>query len=251
MDADKLFDAIGNIGGDLILDARQNVKRRRIWPRVLAAAACIVLAMTVFLRTEPGRAFADYIEDLITRLFPPVETGLVIEGLVDDVTMNPHGVAGGQDSSGQYADYVIYIEDNQYDIEQGENYLRASSPKSENPNLQHLPETYLEIVQIPGKTVDEAADEITRAEARSGEFYKVGCQVPTEDFPYMVLSYRDGYEWDSCLRNYYLRDNGKGGVFKITSQYFFEAAEGTGSRFAYYISTLEIIDGADSATVSP
>ena len=53
MDADRLLDAIGEIGGDLILDAgAMPAKRRRRTLRIAAAVAAVTAAlMLVFFQT--------------------------------------------------------------------------------------------------------------------------------------------------------------------------------------------------------
>ena len=63
MDADRLLDAIGEIGGDLILDAEaMPAKRRRRTLRIAAAAAAVTAAlMLVFFQTPSGKAFAEYV----------------------------------------------------------------------------------------------------------------------------------------------------------------------------------------------
>ena len=56
-----------------------------------------------------------------------------------------------------------------------------------------------------------------------------------------VAVVESGRSWDDCIRRYDICENGKGGCFKITTQYFLEASEGFGSRCAYYLSTFEIL----------
>lgn len=64
MDANRLFDAVGEIGGDLIDEAHAEGRRSGRGARLLrfAAAAVLVFAVLgIFFSTSPGRAFAEYV----------------------------------------------------------------------------------------------------------------------------------------------------------------------------------------------
>lgn len=97
MDADRLLDAIGEIGGDLILDAEaMPAKRRRRTLRIAAAVAAVTAAlMLVFFQTPSGKAFAKYVSevcgDLIERLFPPKTVTVPIEGINEQIDAEAHG----------------------------------------------------------------------------------------------------------------------------------------------------------------
>ena len=254
MDADRLFDAIGDIGGDLIEEAHTEVKRRRGGVRLLRFAAAAVLvfaALGIFFSTAPGRAFAEYVqtmcEDLIEKLFPPREMNLTLEGLEDVTVAEAHGEIAPPDSASQWADYVIYVEEDGNEITKRANYFRLTRPIGENnPNYSGLPEMYMEIVQIAGTTPDALAEQIVSDELALGRLTHTGTDAQAVEGRFLCLNFlelpEDGRSGSDCCRNYYICDNGKGGCFKVTVQYFLEAAEGFGSRCQQYLSTFEILD---------
>lgn len=245
MDADRLFDAVGDIGDDLVLEAAGRTHRKRRGVRALrfaAAAALVIAALGVFLSTSAGRAFADMVrtayEDVIERLFPPKEMSMMLEGLESTADVEAHGEIT-TNSPRPWADYVIYVEPDGNDITQSENYFRMSR------SANGLPEMYLEIVQIPDITPNELADEIIAQEAQKGELMHSGSSTPPPDGQFLTLRFTESPygsgSWDDCIREYHICENGLGGCFKITVQYFFEAAEGFGTRCNYYLSTFEVL----------
>ena len=249
MDADKLFDAVGEIGGDLIDEAHAESRRRRRGVKLLRFAAAAVLvfaALGVFFSTSTGRAFAEYVqavcENLIEKLFPPRETSMTLEGLEDVTVAEPHGEIAPTGSPSPWADYVIYVEEDGNEITKLENYFRLSRPV----DASGLPELFMEIVQAADITPDALAEQIIAAEAASGELTHTGTDSQAVGGKFLCLNFtelpKSGRSGSDCCRSYYICDNGRGGCFKITVQYFLEAAEGFGSRCAQYLSTFEILN---------
>lgn len=239
MSNELLLDAIGEIGDDLILSAAATSRARRKarrWLGRLAAAMLAVLAVIVFLRTPPGRAFADYVyENLIQKLFPTLTQPVTVEGMTSSVTAKPYGQLSG---GSKLANFVIYI-DEDYKVVEDENYYRAEFEySSDSEYYASLPETYLEIVQVPDTSAAQLAEEI----AASEDLTLVYHSEPTDDFPYIVLDYQEAQQPDSRIVTYYLRNNGRGGTFRITVQTFLEAAEGHGVRLAQAVAGLQILD---------
>lgn len=189
-----------------------------------------------FLRTPPGRAFADYVyENLIQKLFPTLTQPVTVDGMPSAVTAKPYGQLSG---GSELADFVIYI-DEDYKVVEGENYYRAEFEySSDSEYYASLPETYLEIVQVPDTSAEQLAQEI----AASEDLTLVYRSEPTGDFPYIALNYQEAQQPDSRIVTYYLRDNGRGGAFRITVQTFLEAAEGHGVRLSQAVAGLQILD---------
>lgn len=252
MDADRLLDAIGEIGGDLILDAEaMPAKRRRRTLRIAAAVAAVTAAlMLVFFQTPSGKAFAEYVSevcgDLIERLFPPKTVTVPIEGINEQIDAEAHGELSVTDAPSPWADYVIYIDD-RYKVTEGENYLRASFDYTAEPVTEDfyssLPETYMEIVQVADTTPDRLAASITGDEAELGVLELDNITEPTGDFPFLCLTFSCPGEisFDDCVRSYYICENGRGGCFRIIIQTFLEAYEGHGARLRGALEGVEII----------
>ena len=245
MDADKLFDAIGEIDSGFIISAhaRRRARRGARLLRFAAAAVLVFAALGIFLSTSTGRAFAENMrnvcEELIEKLFPPKTGTTLLEGQDSDLDMNAHGEIAPEGSVLPWADYVIYVEEDGNTIVKSENYFRLSRDSG------GLPEMYMEIVQVPDISADELAAQIIAQEAEAGKLTHTGTSLPSSERAFQTLNFMElpesGRSWDDCIRRYDICENGKGGCFKITTQYFLEASEGFGSRCAYYLSTFEIL----------
>lgn len=253
MDADRLFDAVGEIGGDLIDEAHAEGRRsgRGARPLRFAAAAVLVFAaLGIFFSTSPGRAFAEYVqavcENLIEKFFPPREANLTLEGLEDVTVAEAHGEIAPEGTPSPWADYIIYVEEDGNEITERENYFRLTRPMDEgNPAYAGLPEMYMEIVQVTSTTPEALAEAILAQEAE-GPLTNTAVNYPEAEDGFLQLDFMEfppgGRSWRDCIRSYYIMDNGRGGCFKITVQCFLEASEGFGSRCSQYISTFEILN---------
>ena len=265
-------DAKGKVGKKLAVAIAAEPRRKKVkqpnrtWLRV---AAVLVIAIPVFLSTAPGKAFADFIyENIIQRLFKPVQQEVILEGMPEDRMVYPSGEVVQSNSVG-LASYVLYLE-GEYTIVQEENLLTASyalagwTQEEENRRREDftgsdfsqieidalieeqrngyekyvasLPRVSLEITQVVDTTVDEMVSSL-QSKRQIGHIAE-----PETEFPYTSLHFSTGRDATSEVGSYYVRDNSHGGVFVITSTYFLEAAEGHGARFENAVKGLEIID---------
>lgn len=262
-------DAKGIVGERLadIISAEPQQKKPRRSSRTWVRAAILVLALGAMLMTTSyGQALADYIyENVIQRLFPPIESEVTVEGEPDLETLYPFGSVVESDAAG-HASYVIYVED-MYKVVQEDNLLRVfyelegwtealEAERREgmaglnytDEEIDRLieeqkvhyetyiasqPPTSMEITQEAGVTVD---DVVSRLKGEQ-EFIYTG--EPSAEFPYVTLSYRTST--NEC-GSYYVRDNLCGGVFLIKTTHSIEAAEGHGARFEQAVGTLEVIE---------
>ena len=247
-EARPLLDAIGDIGGDLIIDARAAPeKRRRVWPWLLATAALAAAVILIFINTAPGRALlgrdapspaAPAAETApseapatIEALFEPVSTTYMLEGLETEVLTLPYGELHRQ--AGSFASYVIYIEEG-YDVTVTDNLITArpsSVPGGGSPS--EWLDTYLELTQLPGVPPETRADELMQEAERNGT------ELIREDGDGVIyLRHQGGNQPESLLLCRILRDNGRGGCFSLTVQAPFAAAEGHYARLLYAADTL-------------
>lgn len=249
-------------------EPRETKSRRsnRAWLRV---AILLFIAIPVFMTTPYGEAVADFIyENVIQRLFKPVQQEVVLEGMPEERMVYPSGEVVESSDEG-LASYVVYLE-GEYEIVQTENLLTASyaPPKwtqekedrrradfvgsdfsedeidalieTQKVNYEayttSLPPVTLEIAQVADITVDAMVSHL-KDERKIND-----TSEPSAEFPYTSLHFSSGGESTSEVGSYYVRDNLLGGVFVITSKYYLEATEGHGARFKNAVRTIEIID---------
>jgi len=167
---------------------------------------------------------ADYTEPKFAIIF--------LEGMPELVRYYPYGHIAKADEDG-LASYLIFIEDS-YKVEQKDNLLRVTW---EVPS--HLPEVFMEIMQVPNTTVEEMEQKIL-ADFDLNNYY-FDHNPADESSPFTRLEFYEGFERDSAVINIYLKDNAHGGVLVITEQYFLEAAKGHGVRFRNSLKTLLIV----------
>lgn len=177
----------------------------------------------------------------IQTLFPPKNTTQYLEGMPEVL----HHVAGGkepvfaEDGTCTAPGFAIYYPSDYYYLteENGKTYIRAIG--ASYPSNNEMPSCEMEIMHIPN--VAPAAD----AKAVRNEMLASWKRV---DEPFVrengdvYMNFSNGTNWNSAIGNIDFISDGRGGTFRITSRYFFEAAEGHGMRFAYVENSFTVID---------
>jgi len=184
----------------------------------------------------------------IENMFKPKSFVFVMEGSPLIVRCYPRGEIGNSMNDG-FADFVIYFEEHQYTIEQQQNMLvlkREFPPEYIQEWMTVIPTANMKITQIPTVTTTEAIinlkakiDFINHMDSTFME--PIEDSSTLENFPFYLIRYYEGEYDHSTVTNINIRCNGRGGVFIITSQYYYVQAEWFGGRFRSYLRTLEIL----------
>ena len=176
------------------------------------------------------------VADIVTvqHLFEPKDTEIYLEGIPIPVRLYPFGEVAAHDTAGR-AGFVIFVEPEQH-VYQSDNLLRIT-PNFDTP--QHLPDNFMEIIQIANITVDEAESYIKAAFDINSYRYSF-YTAPTEAFPFSIIEFYDGIEFDSKSTRILIKDNNHNGVFVITVQNSVESVA-FWVRCKHYIGTLSII----------
>lgn len=243
MKEERIIQALGQVRDEYIIEAapvRKKEKRRAL--RGLAAAFAIVLLGALFLQTAPGAAAAEYVVEkvssLIETLFPPKDItimveGAPVEGQYSAVGQEPEAGETGTEATPGFA---IYIDSENYTMTE-ENGVTIIRPVNFYPDL---PTCGMDIVHLPDITVQEAA-EAARAEIPADwEVSETEAWSMPDSLSFFA---RSGWEWDSACKQVFLISDGQQGVFQVTIQYFFEAAEGHGVRLLSMLQTFTLIPG--------
>lgn len=222
--------------------------RRTGFGRLAAAAAVLLLAVSLVSFTQPGRAFAavvgERIMGLIETVFPPREVVVAPEGEPELVTHMPHGDEPAADPEGTVTPgYVIYVDEENYTMTETGGVLQVElkdPPAILGDDGEPVPACTLTVEHRPELAFSDAEETINAELA--ARCTDVG---PTESAPaeegVICLSARDGLDWDSLCVDVRIVDDGQGGVYVLTAQYFMEAAEGHGARFSAMMDTFRLL----------
>lgn len=243
-------------GADRMEPMRQELKRlvprpaapRRNVSRWVAAAAAAAVVLTVAL-TPGGRALAaavgTAVSDWIETMFPPKDVPVNIEGETETVTHMPHGEAPSADPAGERTvGYVIYVDEDGYTRTEQDGMMvirPANPPTVTGSDGLPVPECRLTVEHRTGLAFEDAQETLlaelrercTQAEPVEAEAVPAGA---------VWLWAGNGTGWDALRMNVRAIDDGQGGVFVLTAQYFLEAAEGHGMRFAAMMDTFEVVE---------
>ena len=182
----------------------------------------------------------------IQQIFAPIDTAIMMQGEAVPARLYPFGRIADQEATG-IANFVIFMETEQYYIEQSDNWLRLSS-------VPPLLPAFLEITQVPDITVNEMVyqikNEIDFDTHEANEFFRHN--PPTKDFPFTEIGFFDVDDigedtyfiwdwWNTPYTRIFVRDNLQDGVFVVTIQHGYGAISGFGVRFRHYISTLKTL----------
>ncbi len=210
------------VGKVIEMKSKEKNNRRLFKYGSMVAAA---LAVVIFSNTEYGHATANKIREI----FAPNKTiTQSLEGMDEE-----SNVSLKEGSS----KYIVYIDEERYTMV-SENGKDLISPKTKAENL---PEVYMEIEQVKGKSPKIVASEIEST--LKVKYPKVeNKREVTDPIESILISAYSGSNWNDTVIKYYFVDNKEGGTFIIKEQYFLEAAEGHGARFYNMLKEFKILE---------
>lgn len=210
----------GSMEGDII-----QIRKRRGLVKLVASMAAVAI-LIIGLNTQPGLALVNRIREMFE---PKKNITQDIEGNKEEQNV--------QLNEGRDAEYVIYVDQDRYRFEKGQDADRIVP----NPSLsERYPEVSMEISQVNDKSPQALIEEM-EVQLRE-EFSDVTIPERVEQ-PVSGWTVRglEGSRWDSPLERIYVISNQKQGSFVITQRYFLEAEEGHGARFDHMLKEFYIV----------
>ena len=256
---ERLFDAIG--GADESLLRRSEKEARRKVSRLewaVGLAACLAVVMVVYAVLPGALEKAPPVSDNT----PPVEASdnLPSGSMPGQQEEDPSGCTlpaepwPAEEGEWHYLQirttaaekeeprFRIYINKKlYYSYEQeGVYIIRPRYEQAVGPEGS-LSECKLEITHQPDIGVDDALEQSRASLASLYETVEVVPGPPNGWFEVVdterYLYASDGAAWDAAQREVWIKPDGEGGVFVLTSSYFLEATEGHGARFVDMMET--------------
>ena len=240
--------ALGNI-------ARKERQRKQARRRFFATAAAAVVVFGVFLRTDTGTALAAEVKQgakrLVIALLGPKQVTAVVEGeehtqdytpvgkdTVEQATgeVTPGAEAAGEETPG----FAIWIDAESYEMveEDGVSYIRPHGWEDLPDYIPVLCQMAIE--HLPHTTAADAAQAAKEdLEQRFGQAEALW-QMELDSATALMTSSGEEGGWDALRMRVALVDDGCGGAYRITMQYFLEAAEGHGARFDAMLRTFTV-----------
>lgn len=229
--------------------------RRSGLGRLAAVAAAVMVVLSLASFTPPGRALAaavgERVMGLIETVFPPREVTVAPEGETENPVHMPHGdepsaAPADPESTEDPAEvdivpgYVIYVDEEIYTTAETENRMEITPldpPAILGDDREPVPACMLTVEHRPELAFDAAEEAVTE------ELSERCTDIAPVEGPEgeVRLSGQDGLAWDSLCVDVRIVDDGQGGVYVLTAQYFMEAAEGHGTRFAAMMDTFRLV----------
>ncbi|WP_088103928.1 hypothetical protein [Halalkalibacter urbisdiaboli] len=212
----------------------RNVYNWKRWTG-LTVAATLFFAL-LLTTTSQGQAVISQIRMLFE---PEKKIEQELEGMPEDTDMKLHE---GERKTEQEASFVIYVDEERYDVVKEEGVFRITVDLPER-----YPEVYMEIIEQKNVKTKEAMEEIRKDIVQ--DYENVG-EVEQVESP--VIGYRfsanNGYEWDDPVVVYYAVSNELDGSFIIKQKYFMEASEGHGVRMDNMLKEFHVVIKEDPQT---
>ncbi|WP_101841923.1 hypothetical protein [Halobacillus sp. Marseille-P3879] len=145
-------------------------------------------------------------------------------------------------NANQELDYVIYVDESRYRLEEGEESDRIVPEMELGPQY---PEVSMEIEPVTGSTADQEVERIRQSLTdRDFRIIKDSEIVKPVDGSIVIASEAEAGEqqWDSVMEKYYVTESDNQALFVIKQKYFLEAEEGHGVRFDTMLESFEIVD---------
>ncbi|MCL2373593.1 MAG: hypothetical protein FWC78_09380 [Defluviitaleaceae bacterium] len=172
----------------------------------------------------------------IQSLFEPKYVSIVFGGTPEIIRSYRHYPFGKivEDSTEGIASYVVFVCCH-YQVELQNDLLRMI-PSLEMP--EHFPEIFMQITQVANATVEEMGHKIK-------DTFDLFCYYffdeQDEYFPFVSHVFYNDLEHYSTVTSIHIKDNSRGGVFVVVTNYPEIAAGGHGVRFRNSLKTMEII----------
>ena len=249
---ERLFTAIG--GADEALLARSENSRPRkksgVWLRwCAAAAACLAVAIGCVLVFHSAPSDTVPADNDPVDVLPPPDEGEDIAPPDQVVPIEDSGVgqlhtvklAAAAEKAGDGApDFYLFVDSEGYVSFQEDGAYIVRARNLPDPELG-LPVCELRISHTPDTSLDAEEEALRAALAQS---YPQISDAQESSPERRYFSAQGGTDWNSPVCDLWLVDDGQGGVFTLAADYFLEAAEGHGVRFADMASTFRVVDSA-------
>lgn len=253
LDLKRALERYTQAGADREAAAKQELLHRlvrcsapRRLPWVVAAVLALTLSLAAF--TPPGRALSaelgQAVAGLIETLFPPKDVTVAPEGMEETITHTPHGEEPASDPSGAaLPGFVIYADEENYTITEEDGLMRIepkNPPQIRGDDGAPVPPCCLTVEHRPELSLSAAGD--TLAAELEQRYAQV--EGPADSALLsggLFLRGSDGTNWDDAQAEVHITQDGTGGVYVLTAQYFTEAAEGHGVRFSAMIATFQLV----------
>lgn len=200
--------------------------KKRSLPILIVVAAFVVIFLTLW--TDSGKGLVQGIQDR----FPSTkELTQSIEENEERTNVKFH--------EGTNSDYVIYIDETRYQMSNNSDSTKITPVE---PLPANYPEVFMDITHLPNEPPEQAVKQIQIDMENS---FPESAPIPIETVTSPVHGYwlhgAAGSEWDSKIMDIYVLSDRKKGSYRITSNYFLEAAEGHGARFYYMLESFEVV----------
>ena len=199
-------------------DLVKKSRNTRIFNSIVASAAAALIVFGTF-ETKPGQAMIKNIKDMFDQ---EKKVEISVEGEKEKTKTKL--LDGTQKENGK-SDYVLYYDKERYTMKK-EDDKDILTPKIKAENA---PEVSLTISQKTGMTEEKVVNEIQ--DELKKKYQNVTAENVNDPFKATMIRVVSGNEWNSVVKNVYILDNHKGGVFVIEEHLFLEASEGHGARF--------------------
>lgn len=201
---------------------------------VISMAAIIMLMFATFF-TDAGQAVIKSIQSMFVK---EKNIEFNIEGETEEIEVEL--------GLNEELSYVIYVDKSRYKLIAGE----QSDKIIPNEEFKDIPNVMLKIFKEKDTTQQQVIANIKDNLKQLDMEIRIE-EAITKPFDGILISVIgkgaanengiNGVDWDSPVYRYYVMEEQAGELFVIEEQYFLEAAEGHGARFASMLETFEVI----------
>lgn len=237
---------LGDVQGKYILQAQEFRSRtahvRHFSFRRAMVLVAAILALTVLLcgtAMAVSEDFRNYVFDIIGILLPPKTETILIEGLEEEINYASFGEIPSSTNPG----FAIYNDYDSYTMteENGIYYIRPVTIEGVDNSQYPTCEMVIE------HSTTDWQNLCTQAREQMRPNWEIMSEVEILNNPErLAFSVQDGMNWDSRVESHYFLSDGKDGAYHITAQYFLEAAEGHGVRFAAMVASFHLLTDQDA-----